>query len=213
MRTLLLILALALAASAQSLPFQDEASKDPTLVKFRQSLQKAVAARDWKALTPLLAPDLTYTFGLGKPGPQGFREFWDRPGRDVWKELATVLRRGGAFDGPSTFWAPYWYRRWPEDKPESEWAMLVGENVPFYLEPNLKSHQYKGPSWWLARVANQEKYDPKWAEIYLPAEYQNALKVERGFVERKHVAHLLDYRAQFEKKKGRWWLTTFVAGD
>lgn len=213
MRSLFIVLALALAAGAQSLPFVEQSSQDPSLAAFRKSLQKAVAARDWKALTPLLAPDITYTFGLGKPGPKGFRAFWDRPDRNVWKELSTVLQRGGALDGPSSYWAPYYYRQWPEDKPESDWVVLAGEDVPLYPEPNLKSHQYRGPSWWLVKVARPEKYDPKWVEIYLPADYQNALKFERAFVERARVGHLLGYRAQFEKKGGRWLMTTFVAGD
>lgn len=42
---------------------------------------------------------------------------------------------------------------------------------------------------------------------------QNPFKVESVFLKSEQVHHLLDYRAIFAKRKGRWEMTTFIAGD
>jgi hypothetical protein len=211
--TISLLFILTIGAWAQSFPMTDEAKKDPSFLAFRQNLQAIVKKRDWNELLKHVDPQITYTYGLGKPGPQGFKQFWTSESRNLWLELGTALNRGGKFSESKSFTAPYYTTScWPKDKDEQAWAAVVGNDVPVYVAADKKSRELKGLSYQLVEVAPQEKFDPKWTKILLPKDYQNALKIESGYIESKNIGRLLDYHAEFVKKNGRWWLTTFAGG-
>ncbi len=207
-----LLFILTVGAWAQSFPLTDEAKKDPSFLAFRKTLQSIVKKRDWNALLKHVDPQITYTYGLGKPGPQGFKEFWTTESRNLWPELGAALDRGGKFENDG-FIAPYYTTScWPKDKDELLWVAVVGNDVPIFVEPDKKSRELKGLSYCLVELAAMEKHNPNWVKIELPADYKNALKFRWGYIESKYVGRLLDYHAQFVKKNGRWMLTSFTGG-
>ena len=218
-KLLFLLVAVALfiaPAIAQSFPLHDDGVKDPSFQKFRQSLQKIVKNRDWKALSEALDPKIVYSYGIDKPGREGFLAFWKQPGRDLWSELGLILERGGRFDDKRQhFLAPYTYScDWPKGKGE-DCATLVGQQVPIYEKPDKSSRSFKPLSYYMVRIHQSQdpyKSDPKWTKIYLPSDYQNALKIEAGYVETKFVAQPTDYHADFQYKNGRWMLSEFTGG-
>lgn len=210
---LVVLFILTVGAWAQSFPMTDEAKKDPSFLAFRQNLQSIIKKRDWNELLKHVDPQITYTYGLGKPGPQGFKEFWTSESRNLWPELSTAIDRGGKFNEDKSFTAPYYTTTlWPKDRDEQTWAAVVGNDVTIYVAADKKSRGLKGLSYQLIEVAPQDKFDPKWTKIVLPKDYQNALKFKWGFIESKNIGRLLDYHAEFSKKNGRWLLTAFTGG-
>jgi hypothetical protein len=184
----------------------DQASADPSLVAYRESLLAAAKKRDAKAVAALVDPKIRTSFGDGG-GAKDFEQMLAKP--DMWAQLETVLTHGGSFltEGTSrAFWAPYVYSAWPETKDAFEYVAVIGEDVPL-----RKSADAKGEV--LAILAHDlvERPAP-------PAEGAKWVRVKTadgriGFVETSAVMSPVGYRAGFVQRDGKWLMNAFVAGD
>ena len=182
----------------------DEAKRDPSFVSFRAQLAKAIRTRNVDYLMDHVAPDVRVSFG-DDGGKADFVRQWRPSAKSkVWAELAPVVRLGGAWQG-KTFWAPYVYAKWPEKYDPFTYLAVV--------EPNEKLR--KGPGgppiasagYALVKPAPiRDNRGKDWLRVSLvggPAGYIRAAALRRS----------IDYRAAFEKRKGTWMITAFVAGD
>ncbi|MEZ5429336.1 MAG: SH3 domain-containing protein [Pyrinomonadaceae bacterium] len=224
MKRKLFLLLTMMAGLALNLPAQeryvrpvDEGPKDASFVSFREKLIKAVKEKDEKHLISVLDDDIKASFG-GDEGVKDFQTFWklDSGQSGVWEELLPVLTNGGKFvsGAPNKeFCAPYSFVAFPEDLDAFEYNIIFGNNVRLRSKPDLSSNVITKLSYNIVKIdweksVNDGKDDPTY--IWYKVETLGKLN---GFVSADYVRSPIDYRACFEKKKGVWKMTAFVAGD
>ncbi len=194
---------------SQLLPV-DEASKDPSFLKFRSEMIRAVEAKNADALIAMLDSNIRLSFG-GSGGLADFRKDWKPQDKNspLWSKLEWVLKHGGSFRN-KMFWAPYVYSNWPESGPEPfENGVIVGDNVPVFEKADATSARIAALDHHFVKVIDgghlREK-SPEFVKIKTPSG-------KTGFVRSTQIRSQLDYRAGFEKRNGQWRMSTFIAGD
>lgn len=200
-------------------PYVDEAPKDPSFVAFRRNLQGTIRRRDGKALMQLIAPDCANIIG-SPPGPADFRSEWkpEQAKSDMWAPLELLLREGGVFSDANTFRAPYVFwtpataalpREW-----EDEVVAVTDAKAALLVEPK--------PNAAIVRKLDYDVLQPIGAG-YMglqneagPLEWLNVVDAagKTGFVRARQVRSIVwDFRAEFTKRNGRWWITLFQFSD
>lgn len=201
----------------QPLKVMDGAASKADFARYRADLLRVIGQRDAEALKSFLSPQIHYSFGVEKPGIAGFYSLWGPAKADsgLWKELAQVVKNGGSFDKNGHFVAPSWYANWPGDREESKWGVVSDRTAKVYFEPNAagKTLPEIGRCWVQINQNEANQKDRKYTCIDLPKSMQNPFKVESAFVKSEQVHRLLDYRATFARRNGRWELASFLAGD
>lgn len=195
----------------------DEGKLDASFKSFREKLIEAIEKRDVKYIVGILDPAIVNSFG-GNGGIEEFKKMWkiDSPTSELWDELLIVLTNGGSFlkeENNNLFCAPYSFKQFPEDLDAFEYQLIFDNNVNLRARPDLKAETVAQLSYNVVKV----DYENSVADKNKEGEYL-WLKVEtlggkKGFVSAKFVRSPIDYRACFEKKNGKWKMTTFVAGD
>ena len=184
----------------------DECGSDPAFVEYRTKLTEAVGRKDASALQALVATDVLVDLGGGTTWAAFTREWkLDQPEESaLWVELGKVIQLGceelndlrimpgnfsrlGEFeDALPTYFAIETgaaLRSQPDDS-----APIVAALDSHLLFENIEA----APDGWLnARLSDGRS----------------------GFVRLSAVRSAIDYRAGFEKRDGRWKMTSFVAGD
>jgi hypothetical protein len=214
---ILAVFSLNLAAQERQVLPVDEAAKDASFKLFRDKLISAVRKRDSKYVLSIVDPKIQTGFG-GEDGIANFKKQWkiNMAKSPLWDELLFVLTHGGSFDARAknkTFYAPYVYSKFPENLDAFEYSAIIEKNVkllatPFAAAPVVATLNYS-----VVKVdfensiksrANPDNYT--WLKV-------TTLGGKKGFVQEKFVRSSIDYRAGFEKKRGQWKLTFFLAGD
>lgn len=195
----------------------DEGKTDASFNNFREKLIKAVKDRDKKFLLSSLDTNIQASFG-GDIGTEDFKKYWkiDNAGSKLWDELLVVLTGGGKFikEGKSKlFCAPYSFANFPEDLDAFEYQIIFGENVNLRARPDAAAEVIAQLSYNVVEVdyensINDGREEPTYSWLKI-----KTLGGKKGFVSAKYVRSPIDYRACFEKKKGKWKMTALVAGD
>lgn len=195
----------------------DEGRADASFNVLRENLIKAVRNRDKKFLLSSLDTNIKASFG-GDDGIEDFKNHWkiNSSNSKLWDELLVVLTGGGNFinEGKNKlFCAPYSFTNFPEDLDAFEHQIIFGENVNLRARPDSASEVVAQLSYNVVKVDYEnsigdrgEQATHSWLKI-------ETLGGKKGFVSAKYVRSPIDYRACFEKKRGKWKMTTFVAGD
>lgn len=153
----------------------------------------------------------------GNDGITEFKKQWkiNSSNSELWKELLTVLTHGGTFDKRlrNSFYAPYLFTTFPEDLDAFEYQAIFGNNVNLRSKPDLNASIVANLSYNVVKVdyENSIKF-PKDENEFLWLKIET-LGGKKGFVKPEFVRSSIDYRAGFEKKKGKWMMTFFLAGD
>jgi len=195
----------------------DEGKTNASFKSFREKLIEAVRKRDVKYVVGILDPAILNSFG-GNGGIKEFKEMWkiDSPTSELWDELLTVLTNGGSFfkeEENNLFCAPYSFKQFPEDLDAFEYQIIFDNNVNLRARPDLKSKNIALLSYNVVKIDYENSVAGKNKEgeyLWLKVETSGGKK---GFVSAKFVRSPIDYCACFEKKNGKWKVTTFVAGD
>ena len=196
----------------------DEATKDPSLMKFRARLWKAIQEKDVAFLTDALDQNIKIGFGDNN-GKKAFIQQWqlysNPKNSNLWQELGNVLKLGGAFGQHSNyqFCAPYVSDLEDIEDPFEE-GIIIGEGVRLRAHPNSKGKVLKNLSW--EKVGLLMQVDAQKEVIGGEEHYwQKVITSEdlEGFVYGKFIRTPVDYRAWFEKKDEQWKMTSFLAGD
>jgi hypothetical protein len=209
MSLLLLVAALQLSqAEPLRAPPIDQCSDDPKFVEYRDKLAGAIALKDADALRPLV--DLNIKFSHGPEGDGGWSGFvlnWnlDRPAdSELWLELSEVLNLGCTdYNGEKLMPVSFDIGEVDGSYPYPYWA--VEEGAAFRSRPDdtapvvmpLKNHI----------LLEQDNTAP---EGWLHARLTNG---QIGYVRLHSVRNVIDYRAAFELRNGKWVMTSFLAGD
>ena len=123
-----------------------------------------------------------------------------------WRDLETVLREGGAFDGEGNFVAPYTFNvEPPEGMDPFEVLIVTGSGVALRDRPIRYGALVARLDYSIVKHVN-------WVSgtSFVEVETEEGAT---GFVHQDYVRALVDYRAYFARRDGDWKMITFVAGD
>ena len=211
----LLFLALAAAGQERYLRPVDDAAKDPSFLAFRTKLIAAAERKDGRYVLSMVDPKIQNGFG-DRNGIAWFRRDWklDRPDSEFWPKFLAVMKNGGSFTGEgakkmSNFAAPYIYSSWPEDLDAFDHFAITGTDVNLRKEGRADAEVVGKLSHNIVKIEGDIGNDgktPEWRRV-------TTLGGLTGYVHRDYVRSSVDYRAGFEKKRGRWVMTFFLAGD
>lgn len=193
----------------------DEASEDASFLAFRNKLIAAAEKKDSRYILSIVDPKIRNGFG-DRNGIAWFKKDWklDRHDSEFWPKFLRVIKNGGAFGGEGDkrktfFTAPYVYSNWPEDLDAFEYFAIIGTDVNLRKGPGTDSEILGKLSHNLVKIESDLGPDgsvPEWRRV-------TTLGDQTGYVHRDLVRSSVDYRAGFEKKRGRWVMTFFLAGD
>ena len=192
----------------------DEAGKDASFLAFRTKLIAAAERKDGRYILSIVDPKIHNGFA-GRDGIANFRRDWklDRHDSKFWQEFLPVVKNGGSFvdDGDKriTFTAPYVYSKWPGDLDAFDYFAITGTDVNLRKGPRADAEVVGKLSHNLVKIESDlgpDGEEPEWRRV-------TTLGGLTGYVHRDYVRSSVDYRAGFEKRRGRWVMTFFLAGD
>jgi hypothetical protein len=196
----------------ERLKFWDDGPQDASFVRFRNELKATIARKDASALFKVLASDIKIDFGGFGGGPE-FHKMWKPYDKDskVWAALSLVVEQGGNFDSPVRFSAPYVYSAFPSDVDGLDKVVVTNEAAVLRAQPRADAPIVRKLDRDILTVvsgarAQHEATLDDWTEV-------KDAKGNKGFVLARDVRSPIDYRAYFERRKGRWQMTMFLAGD
>ena len=194
-------------AKARTLPARDECTSLSGFTQFRARLEAAVARRDTAFLLSIVDPKITFNFGGGS-GQAAFAWEWKLKGREpspIWQELAQMLLLGCASD-EGTASMPYLFSRFPDDLDAFEGGVVVVKpGARLWTRPNARP-TLTIPLWTVIEQSEVPGERESWRKVTLPGG-------RSGFARNADVRSPIDYRVIFERRKGRWVMTSFIAGD
>lgn len=191
----------------------DEAALDPSFVMFRNELKDVIARKDAAKLFHHLASDIKLDYGGGYGGPE-FHQRWKPFDKDtqVWKALSLIIDNGGKFITPGGFAAPYVYAAFPEAIDPFEALVVTAPDAVMRAAPRADAaivRKLDHDILTIVKTASQPQHEAgpsDWSEV-------KDATGKQGFVRDQDVRSPIDYRAIFEKRKGKWVIQTFIAGD
>ena len=200
------------AAKGLKLEPVDQASRDPSLVEYRDALLLAVRSRDGDAVVELASSEILLSFG-GDTGHESLRRnldgIEDWQGEAYWLELHRVLELGGVFLEDGAFCSPYLACVDLPDCPDCdpfETVFVTGRDVAARVEPDPEARIVTRLSYDVLRMDAEAYSGADWYPVHLPFG-------GRAFVSEADARMAVDYRARFEKIGGSWQMTVFIAGD
>ncbi len=191
------------AAFPERLPPIDQCKSDASFSKFLAGLKRTVARKDRAALLGLLAPDVLVNFG-GGTGSKAFEEEWKFDPREpgnVWDQLETMLKMGCAKDGGSRI-IPSLPMQVDQDV-AMEWVVILPGAKLYKMVGELSPKPQTIP-WTVATVTSRAS--DTMTGVRLP-------DGREGYVPDDLVYEPIGYRMIIEKRRGKWVITAFVAGD
>lgn len=225
-KVLFLLIAVAFAAATiaaqeeRYLKPADEASQDPSFLEFRTKLIAAAERKDLKYVQSIMDPKIHLSLG-GFYGLSGFRKLWKNES-EFWAEFLPVIKNGGRFTGEGTnklktFSAPYVFTDMPEDLDHFEVFAVFGENVNLRERPDAGATVITKLSYNIVKAdheaAVKRKTGPGEDDWKIDWQKVTTLGGQTGWMKAEYVRSPIDYRAGFEKKRGKWVMTFFLAGD
>ena len=194
----------------------DEAKKDTSFLAFRTKLIEAVKKRDAKYILSIVDQNIKNSFG-GNNEIEEFKERWkiNDSKSEFWNEFLPVITNGGKFiEGEDKmFCAPYSFTESPDDLDAYSYNVIFGKNIKLRSKPDLRAKIIAQLSYNVVKVdyensikINAEEFEYSWLRV-------ETLGGKKGFVKAEFVRSPIDYRACFEKKRGKWKMTAFISGD
>jgi len=198
---------MALLALQYALPRIDEASRDASLVDFREVLSHIIERRDIHGLVRMLDPSVKSSLAA-PPGPQEFINHYDLENATSrgWLLLQRIADSGGVFLGPTEFCAPYYSAAFPAGLNPYTHGVVKGTGVPMY-----------GAASGGRTVALLDDSIVAFAPGALEDSVARVLVKTRdgktGYVARSAILSPLDYRLCFTKGQDGWRISAFVGED
>jgi len=199
--------ALLFAAPARPnrLPPVERCGVDSSFAQFRTNLLGVIGRKDKAALMDLIADNVMTDFGGGE-GKQAFVAKWgldDAHPSTLWEELGTALAHGCAPAGDA-YVSPSLIVQFPDQLDAFE-TLIALPGTRLRAAPDDRAAEIARLDWHVLKVVESVDVAP-WSGVMMA-------DGRKGYVRGDEVRSPLDYRATFEKRKGAWLLTSFVAGD
>ncbi|HMQ05061.1 MAG TPA: SH3 domain-containing protein [Pyrinomonadaceae bacterium] len=195
----------------------DEAAKDASFLAFRTKLIAAAERKDARFIYTVLDRDIKNGFG-GNDGIAEFKKMWKPESKEsgFWDEFLPVIKNGGSFAAATEasgrmFIAPFSFSKWPEDLDSFDYHLIFGNNVNLRAAPSMTGEVLGRLSYNVVKLIESQgptRRDerPTWYKV-------ETLGGKTGWVNTEFIRSPISYRAGFEKKRGVWKMTYFVAGD
>jgi hypothetical protein len=188
----------------------DEGTKNASFAHFRSQLVRALESRDSAFVRSILDPQILVSLG-GEYGRADFEANWklDDPMSKFWSEMQRVLSLGGTL-GPDGrgFTAPYVFSCWPDEHDAFEHVAVILPAAALRSRPSKSAPAVLRFSYDILRLATAPEEPPAgWVFV------ETLDRTRRGYVPADRVRSPIDYRAFFERREDKWFLTVFVAGD
>jgi hypothetical protein len=191
---------------------KDEGPTDPSFEAFRRSMIDAVKSKDAVKLRAFIDPKIRTSFG-GDGGVADFEASWkpSQPDSALWKELATILEMGGAFQGDGadrSFRAPYVDANWPDSIDAFTHVAAIRNGVPIRAAGANDAAEVAKADWDILELIPEkgETPDRTWLHVRTAAG-------KDGWVSAADVRSPIGYRAGFSKAGGEWKMNALVSGD
>lgn len=198
-------------AEARRIYPRDEGPRDRSFLAFRKRLLEAARRRDRRFIYSIVAPDIAFTFGDGR-GRRDFMKAWnEEPAGKLERELIDVLSLGGVWQGKGVFCAPYVEGATRDIPVEVEDGVILAQSVRVRVRPEPTAPVVAVLSYDVVRMDYSSSVPPNadhptWVKVTLPSG-------KSGYVAGRYIRSVVDYRAYFQKRRGQWWMTVFIAGD
>ena len=192
------------AAAAKNDRPADQAVRDAALLKMRAALIVAVKRRDTAAVLGHFTPKVMLSFG-GDAGRARLRQLLASD-RGLWANLEWVLENGGYFNRDGSFTAPWTFHASAKGIEGVEAGVLSATRVNIRSAPRSDAPVLATLSFGVLKIIYEQNGPKAWRKVQLPGN-----KV--GFVHRRFIRSVIDYRATFTRVNGRWMISSFVAGD
>ena len=193
-------------ALPRTLPPVDQCAAVPGFAQFRARLKRAVAKRDRAALLALLAPDVMVSFG-GDTGRAAFAKAWsfDPAERgNIWDQLERMLKLGCARSGGALL-IPSLAAQFEGDEDADVFeTVILLPGARLHRETGVESADPRIAPWSVARV------NGKSGDTITGVRLADG---REGYVADEDLYSPLGYRMVIAKRRGRWLITAFVAGD
>ena len=190
----------------------DQAARDASFFVFRARLLEAIQRRDLPFVLGILSPDIKNSFG-GDDGIEGFKKLWkpEQLDSEFWNTLVRVIGLGGSFDQAGRFIAPYTFSDFPDSIDGFTHGVVIGEGVRIRRDPKLDAPVVGTLSFDILKVVDwNPKLSASVKEKWVLVSMRDG---GNGYVAASYIRSPIDYRAGFDRKDSKWFLTFFVAGD
>ncbi|MFC4294831.1 hypothetical protein ACFO0A_07115 [Novosphingobium tardum] len=187
---------------AKSYRPRDECAALPEFPAFRDKLFSAIRARDVAALLPLFATDVRLDFGGGAGREELGKRLTSSPG--LWDSLAGIVPLGCAADGGIAT-LPWIFSRVPDDIDPGVTMLATGPAVAVRKSAEPEAKVMRRLDWNLIAVNPPSSAK----DIFVKVAGDGAT----GYVARKDLRSVLDYRLVADRGAQGWQITAFVAGD
>lgn len=188
---------------------RNECAAAPGASEFLADLRRAVEKRDAAALVANAAEDVKLDFG-GGAGVAEFRKRLEAEDGSLWRSLDELMTLGCASDGNATLTLPWVFAQDTITIEGTEAMIVTGQNMPLLKAAGEGAPEIARISWDVVRFLPDMNGPQDFARVeWTDAESQ---KIE-GFIARKNLRSLIDYRLEAAKRNDRWRIVSFVAGD
>jgi hypothetical protein len=195
------------AVEARRLPPVDGCARAPGFAAFRARLLRAVARHDMRFIRAMVAEDIVSSPGV-YPGRRAFVDGWGGNSA-LWIHLEAMFRLGCARAPDGRVWVPALsLAATTEERAEgadfSSQVLILGARVPVRAAPSPESRVIATLNWDVVTAApNRPGYDDWW--------WVRLADGRRGYVTGAgHLRRFGDFRAVFERQRGRWRMTVFA---
>lgn len=186
----------------------DEASRNPSVVAFRDTLLGIATRRDSAALHARLHPTIKFSFGGSQGGPAAFFAHWNRfHSMDrLWIVMKDILEHGGRLADDKTFRAPWTFEALPDSLDAFEYVVVRDSGAVAW--PAADSSQ--APVGTLSYAIVRAVHTPRPDSVWRPVKLRDGRTV---YVAARHIRSPLDWRIGMRQSGNRWMIHFFVAGD
>lgn len=199
--------------SAHAAPAKKYYAKDECLhldgyFEFRQQFEDIVKKRNVAGLQSLIAPNIEWNFG-GEPATKvTFAENWKfskGAAAPIWAELDKILPLGCGVNGEGIAFPHIFTVDLSLDKGLKGDTLVIHQDVNLRATPSSTALSKAKISWEMVEV-NQDKVEDGWSPV-------TTADGKTGFIKSSYLRNILDYRAGFQKRDGKWVMNFFTAGD
>lgn len=183
------------------------ATLDQDFLDFRDTLTRAIAARDTAAALSLSGAHNMVVVEASEELASLESLLLSDESEEIWSQLEKVMSRPVARAADGSYCAP-WVSclSMPQEAglvEPFETVFVAGENIPVYAQPSETAEQLMTLSFDAVRLAAPVDNEI-WLEVALPAD-------RTGFVKRERVSMMFESRADFERlASGEWAMTSLV---
>ncbi len=176
--------------------------------EFRQQFEDVVKKRNATGLQTLIAPNIRWNFG-GEPDTKvAFSENWKLSkgaASPIWAVFDGILALGCGVNGSGIAFPHIFTVDLSSDKGLKGDTLVIHQDVNLRAAPSSNAASKAKISWEMVET-NEDTIDDGWSPV-------TTADGKTGFIKSTYLRNILDYRAGFEKRDGKWMMNFFVAGD